>query len=150
MVGRHVPHDEGRVRKDRRNACTGDRHFVLLPDAGHGACGRVWPRDAPPDELYGSAGFGRIQSLPDARAVRFRCEHRDAAALFARDARRVHKRQGPALEIQMGAGARAGDLPKSPQVAGCEGIPDRTGDRRICHDARFGLFDVPLRYAARS
>ena len=24
------------------------------------------------------------------------------------------------------------------------------GDRRICHDARLGLFDVPLRHAARS
>lgn len=52
------------------------------------------------------------------------CEHRDAAALFARDARRVHKRQGPALEIQMGAGARAGGLPKGAQMAGREGISD--------------------------
>lgn len=150
MVGRHVPHDEVHVRKDRRNACTGDRHFVLLPDAGHGARGRAWPRAAPPDELYGSAGFGRIQSLPDARAVRFRREHRDAAALSARDARCVHECQGSALEIQMGAGARAGDLPRSPQMAGREGISDRAGDRRICHDARLGLFDVPLRHTARS
>ena len=49
--------------------------------------------------------LAEFEGMSDARAVRFRRERRDAAALSARDARRVHKRQGSALEIQMGAGA---------------------------------------------
>ena len=37
LVGRHVQHHARRIRKNQRPARAGDGHFVLLPDAGHGA-----------------------------------------------------------------------------------------------------------------
>ena len=130
MVDRHGPDHPAAAGAHRRSEGGDQRDLLLFPDAERGDGGPAGAAPAALHQLDGHPGGPPVQPLHEHRAEGGGAEHFQGPEIPPDHWGRVLRLQRPGVEIPVGAGQRAGDLPKDLEMAGCQGVPQLPRHRR--------------------